>query len=281
MAKPTLVTIALSTALLGSVATVSWGYRPATATELSVIRRVVRKEWRSEATIPCPTGGSDTFHLDWAYVSTVDPRYALVEIKDSGCTYTTGYFLRRPSTHSERWTVVVRRLDSAQSCSEFTAHVPKRVVREFSIEGTRGNTGPVGLCVTPDVVEAAHIARTIPTTTPADRPAGRKETGAIQAAIRAYLPRCSTPGGRVVFRGAVISTANQRYAEGRVDDNMHTCYAFAFFLKRPTPHSERWTVIGEFPDSLVSCSSFHMLPEPVIRDFKLEGELPHGGIGKC
>lgn len=168
MAKRTLITMALSTALLGSVATVSWGYRPATATELSVIRLVVRKEWRSEATIPCPIGGSNTFHLDWAYVSTVDPRYALVEVKDSGCTYTTGYFLRRPSTHSERWAVVARRLDSAQSCSNFTARVPKRVLREFSIEGTRGNTGPVGLCVTPDLLDAAHTARTIPTTAPLD-----------------------------------------------------------------------------------------------------------------
>src|ERR1039458_7583874 len=108
MAKPTLIAIALSTALLGSAATVSWGYRPATATELSVIRRVVRKEWRSEAMIPCPIGGSNTFHLDWAYVSTVDPRYALAEVKDSGCTYTTGYFVRRRSTHSERWAVVDR-----------------------------------------------------------------------------------------------------------------------------------------------------------------------------
>jgi hypothetical protein len=157
MAKPTLIAIALSTALLGSAATVSWGYRPATATELSVIRRVVRKEWRSEAMIPCPIGGSNTFHLDWAYVSTVDPRYALAEVKDSGCTYTTGYFVRRRSTHSERWAVVARRLDSAQSCSNFTASVPKRVLREFSIEGTRRDTGPVGLCVTPDVVEAAHM----------------------------------------------------------------------------------------------------------------------------
>jgi hypothetical protein len=113
------------------------------------------------------------------------------------------------------------------------------------------------------------------------RLAGRTETEAIQAAIRAYLPRCSTPGGEALFRGAVVSTANERYAEGRVDDNMHTCYAFAFSLKRPSSHSERWTVIGEFPDSLVSCSSFHMLPEHVIRDFELEGELPHGGTGRC
>jgi hypothetical protein len=112
------------------------------------------------------------------------------------------------------------------------------------------------------------------------RAAGRNETRAIQAAIRAYLPRCSAPGGSVIFRGALISTANPRYAEGRVDDNMHTCYAFAFFLKRPSPHSARWTVTGEFPDSVEPCSSFHM-PEPVVRDFKLEGELPHGGLGKC
>jgi hypothetical protein len=168
MAKRTLITIALSTVLLGSVATVSWGYRPATAMELNVIRRVVRKEWRSEARIPCPIGGSNTFHLDWAYISTIDPRYALAEVKDSGCTYTRGYFLRRPSKHSERWEVVARRLDSAQSCSSFTDSVPKRVVREFSIEGTRGNAGPVGPCMTPDVIDAAHIAQTIPTTAPLD-----------------------------------------------------------------------------------------------------------------
>jgi hypothetical protein len=113
------------------------------------------------------------------------------------------------------------------------------------------------------------------------RPAGRKETGAIQVAIRSYLPHCSKSGGRLIFRGAYISTVNSRYAEGRVDDNMRTCYAFAFFLKRPSPHSARWTVIGEFPDSVEPCSSFRELPEPVIRDFQLEGELPQGGLGKC
>lgn len=62
---------------------------------------------------------------------------------------------------------------------------------------------------------------------------------------------------------------------------MHTCYAFAFFLKRPSPHSGRWKVIGEFPDSVEPCLGFHMLPKPVVRDFKLEGELAHGGLGKC
>ena len=113
------------------------------------------------------------------------------------------------------------------------------------------------------------------------RPAGRRETSAIQAAIRSYLPHCSSSRGRLVFRGSYVSTADLRYAEGRVDDNPHTCFAFAFFLKRPTPHSEKWTVVGEFPDSVVPCSSFRELPERVIRDFQLEGELSMGGLGKC
>lgn len=125
------------------------------------------------------------------------------------------------------------------------------------------------------------LSATIASTVWAYRPASRSEARAIQVAIRAYLPHCSRSGGRLVFRGAYVSTADPRYAQGGVDDNAHTCYAFAFFLKRPSQHGERWTVIGEFPDSLVSCSSFHMLPEPVIRDFKLEGELSHGGMGKC
>ena|ERR1700739_1895357 len=113
------------------------------------------------------------------------------------------------------------------------------------------------------------------------RLASRPETTAIQMAIRSYLPHCSMSSGRLVFRGAYISTANPRYAEGRVDDNMHTCYAFAFFLKRPSLHDSKWVVVGEFPDSVVACSSFRVLPEPVIRDFHLEGERPQGGLGPC
>lgn len=136
-------------------------------------------------------------------------------------------------------------------------------------------------CLRRLAVLVAGMVTLVASTAWAYHPADGSETRAIQTTIRSYLPRCRSSRGSLVFRGAYISTADPRYAEGRVDDNPHTCYAFAFFLKRPNRASETWKVIGEFPDSVVLCSSFHELPESVIRDFKLEGERPGKGLGPC
>lgn len=95
------------------------------------------------------------------------------------------------------------------------------------------------------------------------------------------FPIATGARGPLVFRAIYISTADPRYAQGRVDDNRHTCYAFAFFLKRPTQTSETWKVIGEFPDSVVECSNFRELPKSVVRDFKLEDARPGKPLGPC
>lgn len=146
--RPICRALPIAMVVILTVVPVSAAYRPANKAETRVIRRVVAKAWHREATIPCPTGGGDSFHFYWASISTVDPHFALTEIKDSGCTYTRGYFLRRRSRHSRRWQIIRRRLDNAQSCSYFRRSVPEAVLREFAIEGLVGqhNTGPLGLC---------------------------------------------------------------------------------------------------------------------------------------
>ena len=116
----------------------------------------------------------------------------------------------------------------------------------------------------------------------ASRPATPQQTTGIHAAIRTYLPTCAHGApGILTFRGADISTANPRFGDGEVDDNSHTCYAFAFFVKRATAHTNHWRVIGEFPDSLVPCSSFRELPSAVRKDFRIDGARADGSVGQC
>jgi hypothetical protein len=116
----------------------------------------------------------------------------------------------------------------------------------------------------------------------ASRPATPTQTAGIRTAIRKYLPTCAHGGrGSLTFRGTYISSANRHFGEGEVDDNPHSCYAFAFFVKRPTAHTNHWRVVGEFPDSLVPCSSFRELPGAVRQDFVIDGARPNGSVGQC
>lgn len=113
------------------------------------------------------------------------------------------------------------------------------------------------------------------------RRANSSQTAAVRSAIRAYLPRCSSPGGRLIWEAVDISTANPRYAEGGVVDNARSCFAFDFFVKRANTHTNTWKVIGIFPDSAEPCSSFRELPEAVIKDFQVEGINHTGYLGAC
>jgi hypothetical protein len=125
---------------------VARGYATATGLQRRAITDVVRNKWRSEVPHPCPpdVGGPTVFHLDSARISSIYPRYAFARVRDDGCTYTTGYFLKRSSLHGIRWLVLARQIDSGQTCSDFAA-VPGPVLVEFSIEEVRGS-GDQQLC---------------------------------------------------------------------------------------------------------------------------------------
>jgi hypothetical protein len=108
--------------------------RPATAVESRAIRTVLLKNWRTNC-------GSRPFSYRGAHVSAVDARFAIGSIVDNTCTYTFGFFLRRPSVRSESWRIILGFGDSAEPCSEFTRVMPERVVRDFKLEGASTTSG--------------------------------------------------------------------------------------------------------------------------------------------
>jgi hypothetical protein len=122
-------------------------YTAATNPQRAALERVVHARWLSEVPPSCPAavGGPTVFHLRWARVSSIYPQYAFVSVRDDGCTFTMGYFLRRATTRSDRWRVVSQQADSAQPCSDFRS-LPGPVLNEFGIEGTRGSQGVLRLC---------------------------------------------------------------------------------------------------------------------------------------
>jgi len=132
-------------ALCGSMASTVAAYTTATRTQRAAIRRVVYARWRSLVPSDCPSqvGGPKVFTMFSARVSSLDLRYAFASVRDDGCTFTIGYFVRRPTTGSNRWRVVVGEADSAQDCSEYR-QVPGPVLREFAIEGVKN--GQYQLC---------------------------------------------------------------------------------------------------------------------------------------
>ncbi len=139
--------------MMAALGVVAWAaataaaYTTVTGAQRTAILGAVHSQWRLEVPNPCPAdvGGPTVFHMNWARISSIYPQYAYASVKDDGCTYTMGYVLRRPGTHSDQWQVVTRQLDSAQSCSEFS-HVPGPVLNEFAIEGETAGQGELHLC---------------------------------------------------------------------------------------------------------------------------------------
>jgi RecB family endonuclease NucS len=98
----------------------------------------------SVPTNSCNSG--DKLILGSEYLSTTNARFGFVSATDNSCTYAFGYFVERPNTHSQSWRIAVIFADSAETCSYFTSKLPRSVVKEFRIEGTRG-TNYFGICV--------------------------------------------------------------------------------------------------------------------------------------
>lgn len=114
----------------------------------------------------------------------------------------------------------------------------------------------------------------------ATRPARRAESRAIQRLLLQTWRRscCSRP---FHYQGARVSTVDARYAFGAIADN--SCnYLFGWFLKRPRLRSQRWRTVAYLQDSLAECSYFRRhLPEPVIRDFHVQGGNSRGILSDC
>ena len=121
-------------------------FRPATAAQRHAIRRVVKRQWDSDATHPCPIGDPESFVFRGASISTADPRFAQASINDTGCTFTLGYILRRPSKHGGGWRIVEKLLDSAQECRSLRRRVPESVIQDFGHEGILGSNRGIGRC---------------------------------------------------------------------------------------------------------------------------------------
>jgi hypothetical protein len=114
----------------------------------NVVRSVAQRYWQATVDRHCPGGrgleGPVRFQFRGAYLSTVNPHFAVVRKQDDGCTFITVYFLHRSDTSRQDWQVVLAVPDSAQYCRSFTAHVPERVLTEFHIKAIR--RGTIGNC---------------------------------------------------------------------------------------------------------------------------------------
>jgi hypothetical protein len=118
----------------------------------------------------------------------------------------------------------------------------------------------------------------------ADRPATRAQSHTIRRIVaarwraEAIIP-CPVGGSnKFTFRGASISTADPRFADASIDDSGCT-YTLGYILRRRSPHGGRWHIVYAVLDSAQSCNDVRArVPEPVVRDFGLEG-MTHGDGG--
>ncbi len=148
----------IASACLASAAS---AYRPANP---GARRAIVRAVLAKIGTHPC---GPQPPVVD-ARISTTDGDYALANVtvpvrdleliekhikehkvlrkvcEDAGLPL--GFFLKRPTVHSNKWKIVVALQNSAQDCSEITPYVPGPVLHEFHIEGIPNGSQTLGEC---------------------------------------------------------------------------------------------------------------------------------------
>lgn len=114
--------------------------------------------------------------------------------------------------------------------------------------------------------------------------AGHRDARAIRT-VAAQAWRKATRGGpcdgeAMPYRGALISSANRRYALASISDTSCT-YGFGWYVHRPKARSEKWKVLLSAPDSGQQCTYFNALPNAVQRDFGVQGMYHAGGYGPC
>ena len=119
-------------------------YVRAPRAERTAIERTVR-DWWYQQRHACL--GSDRLGFRGALVSAVDRRYAEALTDDNSCTYSFGYFVRRPRRVGGNWKVIGASSDNAQKCSYYASFLPQKVMAEFKVTGVRTSSGPLVRCV--------------------------------------------------------------------------------------------------------------------------------------
>jgi hypothetical protein len=110
----------------------------------------------------------------------------------------------------------------------------------------------------------------------ADRSATKAERAAIK---RVTMKRCGAPGG-CTLRKTRISTRNARYAWAEIIGEGVS----GMLLKRATPHSRRFKVVGFQGGGIGECSYWRKrAPRSVLRDLDIDGlvDVASGTEGNC
>lgn len=80
---------------------------------------------------------SDTLEVTGVVISPANARNGERLVKDNSCTLAFGYFLKRLSPSASTWKVIGAHADSAEPCSFYEAFLPRNVVAEFGLKGSR------------------------------------------------------------------------------------------------------------------------------------------------
>jgi hypothetical protein len=141
--------IAVVVGVLAGLGTLMWvpgagAYLRASGSERAAIDRTVR-DWWYQQRHACL--GSDRLVFRAALVSSIDRRYAEAVTDDNSCTYSFGYFVRRPRRVGDNWKVIGASSDNAQKCSYYASFLPRKVMAEFKVTGVRKSSGPLVRCV--------------------------------------------------------------------------------------------------------------------------------------
>jgi hypothetical protein len=112
-------------------------------------------------------------------------------------------------------------------------------------------------------------------------PAGadRKPTAAEEPAIeRVGVQACARPPGDCAFRGARVSTANERYAWANVIAEGFS----GALLKRPSRTSTDFKVVGTQGGGIGECRYWRKrAPRKVLRDLRIRGLVKSGAVRNC
>jgi hypothetical protein len=109
----------------------------------------------------------------------------------------------------------------------------------------------------------------------ADRAPTRAEEAAIE---RVGLQACAKPPGDCAFRGARVSTANERFAWANVIAEGFS----GALLKRPSRASTDFKVVATQGGGIGECRYWRRhAPRKVLRDLRIRGLVKSGAVRNC
>jgi hypothetical protein len=109
--------------------------------------------------------------------------------------------------------------------------------------------------------------------------ADRKPTAAEEAAIeRAGVQACARPPGDCAFRGARVSTANERFAWSNVVADGFS----GALVKRSSRSSTDFKVVGTQGGGIGTCRYWRKrAPRRVLKDLRIHGLVKSGATRNC